>query len=316
MKKFIFILATISILFASCTKDGSIKGIVLNSLNNEPLANVAIIATSSINIEEDKKYEQIYAQANSNGEFLLKGVSEKYDYTISIQSPGYISEEIKNVRVTEKGKTLILDKSLNGFKRPDGIGLYIFDKSSGQWISIAISGEMKTIEFYSKGGAKISFPVIPSTSGLNTVTVNSLSENYEPVTDWIEGVETNKAPIENSQIINSDTYICYVGYQRGIHLANLFLYPKMTIYDVRGEAGYPGTFELPEGYYPCARIRGKGLCCRYLGLEMESGLDFTFYDIFSKAIGDVLYGSLHLTPNQYYIFYGNDGAQYSIIQTK
>ncbi len=314
MKKFIFILASLSLLLSGCSNGKSVKGTAVNALNNAPLANVQVMAMTSVNVEEDKKYEMVVATTDKDGSFTLKGLSDKYEYVVTVNAPGFVSSEVRNVKIPDDGQTLILSENVKAVKQPDGEGIYIYDAATGTWTALVASGDLKTNEFYVSTGAKLQLPYISVTSGLSPVDVNGVSQDSSPVSNWLEGTQTDKAAFENAQTVSSDTYICMVGNYGDVHLTALNLFPKMTFRDASG--AYPGSFELPEGYYPCTRIRGKGLCCSYLGLEAEQTLDIPGNELFSNAIGNMRFGMLQLQSNQYYIIYSSYMSQFIALHIK
>ena len=126
--KFFFII--IIICFSGCDfalSGSKIKGKVVDSITNLPLSDITVIATTKINIEEDKKYERKTASTKRNGEFIIKGLSSKYRYRIKTLKEGYSIAEA-TARPPENGQTRIIDKTFRITKDPGEDGFYVFSE--------------------------------------------------------------------------------------------------------------------------------------------------------------------------------------------
>lgn len=122
---FIFMTSLFSIGCDFLSSGSKVKGIVTDLLTGSPISDVNILAITKTDIEEDKKFEKRTASTNASGEFTIKGLSPKYDYTITATKPGFsIVETI--LTPPEKGKTKLLDNPLQIIQDPRENGVFIF----------------------------------------------------------------------------------------------------------------------------------------------------------------------------------------------
>jgi hypothetical protein len=131
MKSISFYLLVFIVILSSCTKSSVIKGTVYCPINDEPLSSVLVTALTSTNIEQDKKYERITSKTNVNGDFVLKGLSDKYVYDVFVSSDNFESNRIK-VNPPEKGQTLLLDEPILAIASPVRPGIYIYQDGNYQ----------------------------------------------------------------------------------------------------------------------------------------------------------------------------------------
>jgi hypothetical protein len=138
MKNVNFFLIITTLLLMSlcgCNRSSKISGMVINPIDGKTISKATIIATTTTNIREDKKYEKSTATTNSQGEFLLKGLSKKYKYTLTVKKDGYSSYSLSRVGVPEKGQTKMLDKPFKIIKEPSDIGVYFVSNNQLNKIS-------------------------------------------------------------------------------------------------------------------------------------------------------------------------------------
>jgi len=105
MKNVNFFLIITTLLLMSlcgCNRSSKISGMVINPIDGKTISKATIIATTTTNIREDKKYEKSTATTNSQGEFLLKGLSKKYKYTLTVKKDGYSSYSLSRVEFLPK----------------------------------------------------------------------------------------------------------------------------------------------------------------------------------------------------------------------
>ncbi len=124
MKKLSILMVFLFLTFG-CTGGSKIKGKVENVITEQPISDVAVVATMKTDIEEDKKYETRKTKTDKTGTFLLKGLSPKYDYTITATKPGYSVNETR-LSPPPEGKTKILDRPFGLVKEPPREGVYLF----------------------------------------------------------------------------------------------------------------------------------------------------------------------------------------------
>jgi hypothetical protein len=111
-----------------------IKGQVLDVVTGNPVPNVKIVASMSTDIQEDKKYESRQAISDGSGFFVVKGLSQKYEYTITATKQGFLSDKSR-VRPPEKGQTKILQKPLEVALLPGNYGVFVFEKGAFKQIN-------------------------------------------------------------------------------------------------------------------------------------------------------------------------------------
>lgn len=107
----------VSLLFINC--GSSITGEVTEMYSNEPIQDATVMASTSTNIAEDKKYERKSAKTDASGKFTIKGVSPKYNYRIEALKDGYFTTEagIARIQPPEGGKTRIINRPLALIKK-------------------------------------------------------------------------------------------------------------------------------------------------------------------------------------------------------
>jgi hypothetical protein len=119
----------ISLIFSGCENSGKVTGTVVDGISNQPVSNVLIIAETSVNIVEDKKYERSTSKCNDKGEFLLQGLSPKYNYKITAVSQGYTIGDATAIP-PDKGQTYMLQKPLKIIKIPPSSGSFAYSENN------------------------------------------------------------------------------------------------------------------------------------------------------------------------------------------
>jgi hypothetical protein len=116
----------ISLFLQGCENSGKVKGVVVDGINNQPIYNVKMVAVAKVSIVEDKKYEMSTVISDNNGEFLLKGLSSKYEYTVWAEKEGYTYDVTNGVIPPEKGQTYLLEEPLKIIKIPPTSGAFAY----------------------------------------------------------------------------------------------------------------------------------------------------------------------------------------------
>lgn len=111
--------------------DGSkAKGKVVDMITGQPLSNAIITASTKTNIEEDKKFEQKSAKSDANGDFLVKGLSEKYTYSFTATKEGYSIASKSHFSPPEKGQTKLFEEPFKIVKVPTKEGVYSYSNGN------------------------------------------------------------------------------------------------------------------------------------------------------------------------------------------
>lgn len=309
MRQIIYILVSTLFLLESCSNGSKVKGYAYNPITKKALAGVYVTAYTSTNVEEDKKYQQITAKTNSNGEFVLKGLSSKYRYNIYIISEGYVTDGTF-VKPPEDGKTVLLEQGIAACISPQGEGVFVLEDEKWRKMEFFQSHDMCQIN------DKVTVPFVPTNLNLPEVNISKLNEYYDRfASDYINGELTDKFKINGTNIVNNSATICYVGDSYTFYnLSGLYLFPKSQIYDQAGSRGYPGHFSFNEGYYAgIEKINGVGMCCRYLDIEAKTGDDYILSDLCKKSISSLHYGTLNLMPNSYYAIHQRNNSSFILL---
>jgi len=130
---FLFLIITIFIFHVDCTaarENTKIKGTFVDAITGKPMSNISVTATMRTNILEDKIYEKNTTKTNVKGEFLLQGLSHRYDYTILTNTTGYIAEEY-GVSNLPRDKTFVIERPLKMCLLPSQQGIFIWE--TGTW---------------------------------------------------------------------------------------------------------------------------------------------------------------------------------------
>jgi hypothetical protein len=100
----LFLGITLLVFCIGCSSGSRIQGKVTDKMTGGPVSNVSVIAATRTNIVEDKKFEEIVGVTGEDGQFLLKGLSPKYNYRVTVYKQGY-SKGSFDVMPPEIGQT-------------------------------------------------------------------------------------------------------------------------------------------------------------------------------------------------------------------
>jgi hypothetical protein len=301
MKSLSFPSVLFLIFFASCN-GSKVKGKAVNAIDNSPLPNVIVTAVMNTNIEEDKSHARLTATTNSSGDYVISGLLSKYDYMIFVSSKGYTSNQL-SATPPENNKTLLLN-NLAACIMPPSTGVFVYENS--KWRELNLN---KTCSIFDKTKS----PFYPTRLNLPVVTRSKIISNFPTpgyqTTEWISGELSQKSVIQDVITLKNSSIIGFVGndYSNFI-VAGLYFFPSVHIFDANidgpNSVNYPGDFMLAEGYYAgVKRIRGTGLCCRRLDIDVESNTNIQLKNICDRQTGQLHLGVLTGIVGCYYSIY-------------
>lgn len=317
-KTLLLVISSLSILFLlSCSKSSKISGIATNQIDGSPLVGVMITAQTNTNIKEDKKYEIVTTTTDNNGEFTLKGLSDKYQYTLFVSSPEYISNTV-TANPPEKGQTMLLERNITACPSPNKQGIFIY--KNGIWEELNFNNVIQTVKI-ENNQSKFEVPFIQTNLNSNPISRTKLTFNYPnppfPATEWIEGRLSIEHKIPNAIKISNNEIISFWGNLfANYEISGLYLIPQSNVYDQEGANGYPGSFKFAEGLYAgISGIRGRGNCCRYLTLDLRYGIKYELSKLCNNRVSDFRYGFLNLPSNAYFVIHQKNSNNTVLLQT-
>jgi hypothetical protein len=145
MKRLGLLIITI-FLMLGCSDGSKLKGKVEDRITGKPLSGITISALTKTDIEEDKGSSSKSAQSQSNGEFVIKGLSPEQTYTIVASKTGY-SEDRATVQTLEKGVTKEMESPLRIYELPPSEGVFI---KTGDGFTKLVYTATYPVTFYSK----------------------------------------------------------------------------------------------------------------------------------------------------------------------
>lgn len=307
----------ITLLFVSgCSDNSKLQGKVVDVISNAPLEGVNIVAITKTNIIEDKKYERRETTTNKEGQFLLKGLSPRYSYEVTVQKAGYASDNIY-VNPPDANNTKLLERPLQICALPSQVGISIWENDN--WRLLQNNSTFKVV----KTGIRPSMAFntildiyLPTKLGEKDLVIANLEfKSNQSVTNWIEGKHEQLTEIENIYAIKSPALFGILGENfNNYELMPLYYFPKSLIYDKRGKQGYPGSFNIDEGYHiGIQRVRGVGKCCRYLDLKRET-TEISMSKVCSNSVSSLKYGYFHISRPGYYAIV--PGGKLNLYQSK
>lgn len=307
MNRFAVFLLIVSFV-SGCSDNSKLQGSVVDAISKSPIKGVTIIATTKTDIQEDKKYEIRTSSTNSQGQFVLKGLSPKYSYEVTAQKDSYASDSI-NITPEAENKTKIIERPLLICPIPSKEGISIWESTSWKPLEenitfrVAETGIRPSMAFNT-----ILDIYYPTNIGKTEVVISQLER-------WLEGEHSQLDKIENVYTLKSPVLFGIMGRDyNNYELMQLYYYPKSVIYDQKGGQGYPGTYKIAEGYHlGTQKVRGVGQCCRYLGLERKVSL-IGISKVCNNSIGTLNFGYFNITQPGYYAIV--PGGKLDLYQSK
>jgi tetratricopeptide (TPR) repeat protein len=297
-----------------CGFNSKVKGKAIDIITKKPIVNTTIVASTKIDILEDKKYERREGKTDINGDFVIKGLSPQYRYTISANAAGYISSKI-SARPPKENKTRILDRPIVLILSPNQNGIHIWNNNS--WKKLDNNISLKSDKSVTKMRS-FSDLYIPTDLKEKKIIKSSLRQFTRGIseTDWVEGDFSKKAKIDKAYSLNDPVLFAITGHEyRQYKIIELYYYPEVTIYD-KGKS-YPGTYNRSEGYHlGTKRIRGRGQCCVFLGLKREEGEIKSLSKICKNKLDKLSFGYWLGNPDGYYAIVNPNNSEAIVFEIK
>lgn len=126
-----------------------LKGQVIDAITGLPVSDATVVATMEANIGDGNKSERKKTTSDTNGQFVIKGLSPKHTYTLTVNKEGFSSDSIRE-NPPANDQTKLIGKKLAIIPKPPIPGVYTYDK--GKYFPISEKQALYYALLYGKPG--------------------------------------------------------------------------------------------------------------------------------------------------------------------
>ena len=223
-------------------ENSKIEGRVIHAITNVPKPGLKVTARvkKAINIKEDKKYTERSALTDSNGKFLIKGLSPRYRYSVYVNDVKYVTDT-RNVDPPKDNKTYVIQNPVRIIEPPQHRGINYWNWDINNWLVLKTNSNIKVKDTGIGAGMHGKyFSYLP--------TKNRDKNNVIKSNEWIAGKWARDLSVKGIYRITTPLVICPFGkLMNGFELHGIYHYPKSVHTFKRGHKN--ASIVIPEGYH-------------------------------------------------------------------